>query len=146
MTTTQPTAVAASAGPSRAVVAGGLLVAALVAVAANTGVAAIAHGAGVSHDFRPLQPTTYGTLTVLGFLAGAAGWRLVRNRAADPRRRLRGLVPAVLVLSLIPDLLIHGSSAFAGSSWGAVVATMSMHFVVATVAVPTYLRTIPLPA
>jgi hypothetical protein len=54
-------------------------------------------------------------------------------------------VPVVLLVSLIPDLAVGATGKLAGSSWGAVAALMSMHIVVAAVAVATYLRVLPLP-
>jgi hypothetical protein len=127
-------------------VAGGLVLAAVLAVAADAVVAAIAHGAGASHAFRPLQPATYGGLTVVGILAGAVGWALIRVRSSSPRRLLRTLVPAVLVLSFIPDVLVAASASMPGTSWGAVAALMGMHVLVAAVAIPVYVRVLPLPA
>lgn len=126
-------------------VGGGLVVAAVLATALDAAVAAIAHGAGASHAFRPLQTATYGGLTVAGVLAGAAGWALVRARSSSPRRLLRTLVPAVLLLSFIPDVLVGVSASMPGTSWGAVAALMSMHLLVAAVAIPVYLRVLPLP-
>jgi Family of unknown function (DUF6069) len=134
------------ARPRSLVVAAGLLVAAVAATALNAVVAATAHTAGASHDFRPLQLSTFAGLTVLGILAGAAGWSLVRARAANPGAVLRVLVPVVLAVSLVPDLLVGAAHQMAGVTWGAVIALMVMHIVVTAVGVATYTRILPLPA
>jgi hypothetical protein len=127
------------------VVAGGLVAAAAVAIALDTAIAAIARAAGASPDFSPLHLPAYASLTVIGIAAGAGGWALIRGRSGRPRRRLRVLVPVVLLVSLAPDLAVGATGKLAGSSWGAVAALMSMHIVVAAVAVATYLRVLPLP-
>ncbi len=132
------------ARPSTATIAGGLVIAALAATALNAVVAAIAHAAGASHDFRPLQVSTYAAFTVLGVLAGAGGWALVRARVGNPSAVLRVLVPAVLAVSLLPDVAVGAGKAMPGTSWGAVSALMVMHVVVTLVAVSTYRRTLPL--
>ncbi|MFF4117638.1 DUF6069 family protein [Streptomyces sp. NPDC001714] len=126
------------------VVAGGLIGTAAVAVALNAVVAATAHAAGASHDFQPLQLTAYAPLTVFGVLVGAAAWAIVRARSAQSSRLLRILVPVVVILSLIPDIMVGVSDSRPGTSWGAVVALMVMHVVVAAVVVPAYHRLLPL--
>lgn len=131
--------------PSAAVAAGGLILAAIIAIAMNAAVAAIAHAAGASHDFRPLHVATYAALTVISLLAGAAGWAIIRARASNPRHMLRALVPVVLIISFVPDLLVGASATMPGTSWGAVAALMVMHLVVAAIAIPTYLLALPLP-
>jgi len=133
------------AAPGRAALLGGLALAAIVAVGLNAVVAVAAHAAGASHDFSPLQPSSYVGLTVVGVLAGAAGWAVVRNRSSNPRALMRRLAPAVLVASLVPDVMVGVSGQMAGSSGGAVAALMVMHLVVAAVAIPMYLRVLPLP-
>ncbi len=130
---------------SGALVAAGLVAAIAVATALDAAVAAIAHAAGASGDFSPLKLPSYASLTIIGVFAGAAGWAIVRGRAASPRRLLRVLVPAVLLISLLPDILVGASGTMAGSSWGAVAALIAMHLIVAAVAVGTYLRVLPLP-
>lgn len=124
---------------ARALVAG--LVAALVAVAANTVVAQVALAVGASDDFQPLRFATFSFLTVLGVAAGLIGWLIVR-RTANAASTLRWLVPAVLVLSLVPDVML-GLSDEPGVSWGAVAALMAMHVVVTVAAVATFSRMLP---
>jgi peptidoglycan/LPS O-acetylase OafA/YrhL len=127
-------------------IAVGLFVAAVVATAMNAVIAAIAHGAGASSQFQALQLPTYGTFTVIGVLAGAAGWAVVRAKARNPRRVMRVLAPAVVLVSFVPDVLVGISAGLPGASWGGVVALMVMHVVVAAVAIAAYSRTLPLPA
>jgi hypothetical protein len=128
-----------------ALAAGALAAATIVATALNAAVAAIAHAAGASPDFQALQLPTYATFTLIGVLAGAAGWAVIRARSANPRRLLRVLVPGVVLVSLVPDVLVGASDQMPGASWGAAVALMAMHFIVAAVAVGAYLRVLPLP-
>lgn len=105
-------------------------------------VAAIAHAAGVSQDFQALQVGTFSFFVVVGVLAGATGWQLIRRRAADPARLLGRLVPAVLVVSFVPDVLLHVAGA-AHATWGAVTALMVMHVLVAVVAAAAYHLLLP---
>lgn len=129
-----------------ALIAGGLVAAAIVATALNAVVAAIAHAAGASSQLQALQLPTYTIFTVIGLLAGAAGWAIVRARARNPQRVLRVLVPAVVLVSFVPDVLVGAFGGLPGASWGGGVALMIMHVVVSSVAVGTYLRVLPLPA
>ncbi|MFF5301983.1 DUF6069 family protein [Streptomyces sp. NPDC013161] len=132
--------------PRGLAVAGGLIGTALVAVAVNAVVSVTARAAGASDDFQPLQPAAYAPLTVLGVLAAAAAWAIIRARSAHPAALLRTLVPVILIVSLIPDVMVGVSDSRPGTSWGAVIALMGMHVVVAAVAVPAYQRLLPLPA
>ena len=143
---TAETTAARPRSTSGAVVAAGVVAAIVVSVALNAAVAAIAHAAGASDDFNPLKFASYTSLTVIGVLAAAAVWAVIRSRASDPRKVLGVLVPVVVVLSLIPDLMVGVQDSQAGTSWGAVVALMVMHFVVAAVTVPILQRVLPLPA
>lgn len=134
------------AGLSGALIAGSLVAAAVVATALNAVVAAIAHAAGASTQLQALQPPAFATFTFIGVLAGAAGWAIVRARADNPRRVLRVLAPAVVLVSFVPDVLVGATDALPGSGWGGAIALMVMHVVVTAVAVGTYLRALPLPA
>ena len=140
-----PLAVSRPARRSGVLVAAGLLAAVVAATALDAAVAAVAHAAGASHHFGPLKLPDFGALTIIGILAGAAGWVIVRGRSARPRRLLRVLVPAVLVVSFVPDILVGTSGTMTGTSWGAVAALMTMHLLVAAVAIVTYLSVLPLP-
>jgi hypothetical protein len=124
-------------------VAAGLLVAFVVAGVANAVVALLARAAGASAEFAPLNPSSYLPLTAIGLILGAVGWAVIRRIAARPERLLRLLVPAVVVVSLVPDLTQFTSP---GGSALAVVALMVMHVVVATAGVLVYRRVLPLPA
>jgi hypothetical protein len=141
MTTTTPDSTTRTLGALAAATA----TAAVGSVLANTVIALLARAAGASPDFQPLQFGAYLSLTVIGVLAGAIGWQVVRRRSANPTALLRRLVPAVVVLSLIPDVVIGFDDTYPGVSWGAVAALMLMHVAVALVAVPVYRRFLPLP-
>ncbi len=124
--------------PIAAVVA--IIGAAVVSTAVNSAVAALAHGAGAPHGFRPLEFATYTGLTVVGVIAATVGWLVVRSRSRQAARTLRVLVPAVLLLSFIPDIAVGVSKSQPHTTWGGVIALMIMHLVVA-VAVVLALRT-----
>jgi len=126
-----------------AAVPAAIVAAVVVGDLASTAIAAIAHHAGVTHSFAPLQFGTYTALIVLGVTGGAVGWQLVRYRVTNPRWLLARLVPIVLVLSFIPDILIGISKAETATTWGGVIALMAMHVVVATAAVASYLYFLP---
>lgn len=134
--------------PSARDTVGALALAVLVAAAgaglATTVIALIARAAGASDDFLPLSPSAYLPLTVLGVLAGAVGWQIVRRRAKDPAALLRWLAPTVVAVSLIPDIAVGFSDSYPGVSWGGVAALILMHLAVAAVAVPVYRRFLPL--
>lgn len=132
------------ARPSGLVVTGGLIGTAVVAVALNAVIAATAHAAGASDDFEALQLPAYSVLTVFGVVVSAAAWAIIRARSTRPARLLRTLVPAVLIVSLIPDIMVGVADSRPGTSWGAVIALMVMHVAVTAVAVTAYLRFLPL--
>ena len=128
---------------SKAVIAGGLALAIVVAAIGNFIISVIAHAAGASSEFVPLQPPAFILFTVVGTAIGAVGWNLVRSKAGRPSAVLRVLVPVVLLLSWVPDPLVAGG--MAGASAGGVVALMCMHVVVFAVVVPVFLRVFPFP-
>lgn len=113
------------------------------ALVVNTVIALVARGLGAPSEFMPLTLPVYGPLTVIGTLISALVWRVVVNRSAGAGRILRVLVPVVLVLSLIPDFLLLSSKSQPGTTTGAVIALMLMHFGVAAAAVPAYLKLMP---
>ena len=131
-------------GRTVAAVALSTLVGAAAAGLTTTVIALIARAAGASHDFKPLWPSSYLPLSVLGVLAGAIGWQIIRRRASRPAAVLRWLVPAAVALSLIPDIAVGAAGSSPGVSWGAVSALMLMHLAVASVAVTFYRRLMPL--
>jgi len=116
---------------------------AVAGVLASTVIAAVAHGAGVSHAFLPLHFATFTVLIVFAAIAGAIGWQLVRSRATNPSRLLARLVPLVPMLSFIPDVLIGITKAETAATWGGVFALMTMHVFVATAAVGSYIHFLP---
>lgn len=117
------------APPARLATRYRLGIAAVAAAVVNT-VLALAAGA-LDHGGigMGLSPAMYLPATLAGILAGAAGWTLLARRAP---RALRYVVPAVLVLSWIPDLSLLAIGATAAN----VVGLMLMHTVV-TAAVVT---------
>ncbi len=125
------TAVAAAVGA-----AGGLVI--------NSGIALLARTLfDIPAEFQQLTLPVYGFLTVVGAIIGAIGWHLIATRSSNATGTLRVLVPAVLVLSLIPDVLLLVSGSQPGTTTGGVVALMLMHVGVAAAAVPAYRRFIP---
>jgi uncharacterized membrane protein HdeD (DUF308 family) len=140
MTTTAVSPTEGTRTKSSTVLTAGV-VAAVAALIGNAVVAQVALAAGASEDFQPLTIGAYGFFTVVGVVAGLVGWLVVRRRA-NGAATLRWLVPTVLVLSWVPDVMV-GFSDRAGVSWGAVVALMVMHVVVAVAAVATFSRLLP---
>jgi hypothetical protein len=130
---------------SALVIATGILAAAVGAVVVNALIAVVAHALGASDDFPPLQFGAYAFLTVAGVLIAATGWAAIRRWAKRPAAMLRWLVPAVLVVSFVPDLALLASDAQPGTSVLAVVALILMHIAVAAVAVPVFRAVLPLP-
>ncbi|WP_200309304.1 DUF6069 family protein [Streptomyces adelaidensis] len=121
------------------VVAGGVLAAIVVASVADAVLALIALAAGAPDDFTPLKASSYIFLTAVGVVAGAVGWAIVRKVSKDPRTLVRRLVPTVVVVSFVPDFLLFGNGGALG-----VGALLLMHVTVATVAVFTYRKVMPL--
>jgi hypothetical protein len=119
----------------------GTLAAAVVALAVNTGIALAIRTLDPHGTSTGLPSAAYASLTVLGVLAGTAGWATVRRVATRPRTVLRVLVPAVVVLSLAPDLVLLAT----GRSAANVVGLYLMHLVVAATTVAVASRTLPLP-
>ena len=98
----------------------------------------------VPDEFQQLTLPVYGMLTVIGAIIGAIGWHLIATRSRNATRLLSWLVPAVLVLSLIPDvMLLADKSSQPGTTTAGVIALMLMHFGVAAAAVPAFRRFIP---
>lgn len=122
----------------------GLLGAGLICAAiGNLVIAFVAHAAGVSDDFRQLHPATFLPLTVIGYLAGAVGWSVIRSRSGDPASLLRKLVPVVLVLTFVPDVGLLLADGVPGVSAGAVLSLVLMHLMVAAFALPAYATALP---
>ena len=107
-------------------------------------IAAIAHGAGAYSDFQPLTFRGLIGPTVLGLLIAVVVWELVRRRAGDPVAVMRRLVPAVVVLSLVPDVVLGATHGEAHTTWGEVAALMVMHLFVAAIGIGLFSQLLPL--
>lgn len=122
-------------------VAIGILTAAVISIAVNTGIALGALALNPGGTRTGLDLPAYASLTGVGILAGTVGWAVIRRYATHAQAMLRILVPVVVVLSFIPDLgLLVSGAADAINVAGLLV----MHVVVATVTVATVSRTLPL--
>jgi hypothetical protein len=117
--------------------------AAVVAVGANSVVALTAISAGASTAFLPLTVAVYGPLTVVGLVAGFAGWYIIRARSTRSVAILRVLVPALLVASFIPDTVTAIVGFIPDGSLTGYVALMLMHPIVVAVGVPVFQRLAP---
>lgn len=102
--------------------------AAVAALAVNTAIALMASALDDGGIGMGLAPVAYGPATLLGLLAGAGGWTLIARRAPHA---LRVVVPAVLVLTWVPDLLLLTAGATAANVGG----LMLMHLAVTTAVV-----------
>lgn len=136
--TTVPTSAPATAVPRRRA-AMILIAATALAIAVNAVVAFIALAAGVSPTFGGLTAPAYGSMTIVGMVAGWIGWRLIATRARNPRKALSVAVPTVLILSFVPDILLATLHFMPGATPPAVLALAVMHVVVVAVAVPAYI-------
>lgn len=123
--------------PSR--VALGVVVAIVVAVVVNTGIAFATRSLDAHGTQIGLPPAAYGSLTAIGILAGTGGWVVVRRRAARPRAVLRLLVPVVFLVSLVPGVVLLA----VGNSAINVVGLWVMHVVVTVVTVTMLSRALP---
>ncbi|MGC9544787.1 DUF6069 family protein [Streptomyces sp. UG1] len=132
--------------PGPLVVMGGLLAAAVASSIVEAAIAAVARAAGASDDFQPLQAAAFIFFTVMGLVIGAIGWSIVRRSSKDPESLLRKLVPAVVVVSFIPDLAMLVSDYTPHADAVGVVALLVMHVVVAVAAVFTFRTILPLGA
>jgi acid phosphatase family membrane protein YuiD len=122
----------------------GVLATIVLASAANTVVSSAATALGADAAvIQGLTPQAYVFLTAVGVVVAAAAWAVIRRKAARPNALLRKLVPAVVAVSLVPDVLLFG---IPGASPIGVIALMLMHVVVASIAVPIFRTVLPLPA
>jgi hypothetical protein len=118
----------------------GVLAAIAAASAINAVLAVTARAVADKPDgFGPLDPGAYIFLTAMGVILGAVGWAVVRKASKRPEELLRKLVPAVVVLSFVPDFFLLQDGGVVG-----VATLMIMHLAVALVAVPVYRKIMPL--
>ncbi len=120
--------------------------AAVVAIALSAVVAAVAHAAGVSHDFAALTIPVFTPFIIIGLLGGAVAWAIVGQRSAAPGRLMRWLAPTVVLLSFVPDILVGAQHGLPGTSWGGIFALMTMHLIVAAAGITSYRFFLPLPS
>jgi hypothetical protein len=133
-----------SAIPRQAKLPTAIVIAAAIAIVADLIVAAVAHAAGASSQFKPLLVSTFAPLTIVGLVAAAIAWTTIRARATDPWQVLRRLIPSVVLISLIPDIAVGVSKSQAHTTWGAVVALMVMHLAVSAAGVATFWILLPI--
>lgn len=105
------------------------------------GLAARAAGADPSQSGMMIGSEIF--LSIAGVFGGAIGWAVVRRVSRRPGRALAVLVPIVFLVTLIPDLGV-GISSGTAAIWTAVVGLMLMHVATVAVAIPVYLRFLPL--
>jgi hypothetical protein len=116
----------------------------VVASIANALIAAVGLAMGLgSATTIGLQPMAYISLTIVAAVAGAVGWRIIDRSTQRPSRVMRWLVPAVLVVSFVPDLIV-GASAGTMSGWAYAVVLMAMHVATIAIAILTFQRLLPL--
>jgi len=101
------------------------------AVLINTGIGQAARAIGVSPSFPYLTPQVYLPATAVMALLAGLGWVIIWRRTRRPARLLRVLVPALLVVSFVPDLLVALTAAPGTNDALGFAALMSMHAVIA---------------
>ena len=131
------------ARPTARLLARAIGIASIGSALATSAIALVAHAAGVSEDFDPMAPSAYLALAVIGVSLASLSWFAIARRTENPRAILIRLVPAVVLISFIPDLLLGVSQSEPGTTWGAVASLMLMHLAVAAITVPTLARVMP---
>lgn len=116
---------------------------AVVAVGVNWVIASIAIAGGANSGFMPLTIYVFAPLTVVGYAAACAGWRIIRSRSAKPDSVLRVLVPVLTLLSLVPHVVLLATGFIPHSSLIGVLALALMHLVVVTTVVLVSQRVAP---
>jgi uncharacterized membrane protein (UPF0182 family) len=139
------TATPRTAGSSRTTstargIALSVTVAAVASAVVNTVISLLAQALGAdASKIMGLTPPLYIGFAVIGLLIAALAWSAVRAKASNPAAVMRWLVPAVVLISLIPDALVAvGMSAVGGIALGL------MHLVVAAAGVAAFRRFLPL--
>lgn len=125
---------------SRIVIAA--VTAAVLTSAVNAAIALIAVALGATAT-RQLTPGVDIAFSVLASVVGAIGWTIMDRRTADPRRVLRVLGPAVLLVSFIPDIAL-GVATVASTGIAPILALALMHVTTITIAIAVYARVLPL--
>jgi hypothetical protein len=129
------------ASPRRTVV---LTAAGVVVAGAATSIVALTVTAlGAADDFAPLRPAVYLPFVAIGVIATVIGWRIIRAKAANPAAVLRILVPAVLLVSFVPDAFLIATGFIPGTTLVGGLSLSVMHVIVAAVAVPLAQRLAP---
>jgi cytochrome bd-type quinol oxidase subunit 2 len=129
--------------PRQAKLPTAIVIATAIAIVGDLIVAAVAHAAGASSQFKPLLVSSFAPLTIVGLVCAAIAWTMVRARATDPWRVLSRLIPIVVLISLIPDIAVGVSKSQAHTTWGAVIALMVMHLAVSAAGVTTFSIVLP---
>lgn len=129
----------ATTAPQRVLLAAGL--AAVLSGVAAAAVALATGPLGVT-QLPQLTPAVDAVFAAVAAVIGAIGWQLVRGRAADPRRVLSRLVPAVLAASFVPDVVL-GVLTAADTGVAPVVALALMHVTTIAISVAVYARVLP---
>jgi cytochrome bd-type quinol oxidase subunit 2 len=125
------------------------LYAGIVAIAANSIIIFSGLAAGAARETTNHQPITafsipvYVALSVLGVLAGAAGWALIGRRARNPQRALAIAVPVVWAITLVP-LVASGLMSETSAVWTAMITLGIVHLITVIIGVVTYSRVLPL--
>ncbi len=93
---------------------------------------------GVPETFMTLSLMPVITWSILGTIGASITYALTRKFARNPDRAFVTIALVVLVLSFIPDVLVHGAGGpFMGATWRAVALLMLMHVAAAVVLVTT---------
>ncbi len=121
----------------------GVVAAALASLVVNTAIALAATSAHPSGPQTGLSAVHYAPLTVLGVLAGTAGWAFIRRNSRRPREVLRVVVPLIVLVSFVPDMLLL--VLLPTTTLVNVAALLSMHIAIAAITVPMLGRVLPLP-
>ncbi|GAB3917085.1 hypothetical protein GCM10011575_32630 [Microlunatus endophyticus] len=111
--------------------AAAMIIGAGAAVVINAGIGQAAQAIGVSPAFPYLTPQVYLPATAVMSLLAAVGWLIIWRLVQRPARVLRILVPALLVVSFVPDLLVALTAAPGTNDALGFAALMTMHAVIA---------------
>lgn len=115
---------------------------ATAAAALGSAIAAVLVGViGKAAGTPPVKELSAGALAILaiaGVVVAALAWAWIGSRPGG-RRLLSFLVPAVLVLSFIPDIALG----LTGSPWSAVTTLMTAHAAVFAVTIPALIHWLP---